>query len=161
MRIERGELIRFVTALVLPLAVGALGGVATSSSVSTWYPALSKPIWTPPGWLFGPVWTLLYILMGIALWLVWRRGIVDREVGVAVTFFGIQLGLNLLWSFLFFGFRSIGLALVEIIVLWILIMLTMIKFYRLKSAAGWLMLPYLFWVTFAMALNASIWWLNR
>lgn len=78
-----------------------------------------------------------------------------------MTFFGIQLGLNLLWSFLFFGFRSIGLALVEIIVLWILIMLTMIKFYRLKSAAGWLMLPYLFWVTFAMALNASIWWLNR
>jgi len=107
------------------------------------------------------VWTLLYVLMGIALWLVWREGIRDRAVRIAVTFFGIQLALNLLWSLLFFGLRSPGIALIEIIILWVMILLTGVKFYRLKPPAGWLMSPYLLWVTFAAALNAAIWWLNR
>lgn len=161
MKIEPKDLARLVVSLVLPLAAGAVGGIATASSVSTWYPTLIRPSWTPPDWLFGPVWTLLYILMGIALWLVWRGGIKDHAARIAVTFFGIQLGLNLLWSVLFFGLRSLGIALIEIIVLWVLILLTAMKFYRLKPPAGWLMSPYLLWVTFATALNAAIWWLNR
>jgi len=161
MKIEPKDLARLVVALALSLAAGAVGGIATASSVSTWYPALIKPAWTPPDWLFGPVWTLLYVLMGIALWLVWREGIRDRAVRIAVTFFGIQLALNLLWSLLFFGLRSPGIALIEIIILWVMILLTGVKFYRLKPPAGWLMSPYLLWVTFAAALNAAIWWLNR
>jgi len=161
MRHETKDLIRLAIALLLPLAVGALGGIATSSSVSTWYPTLDKPIWTPPDWLFGPVWTLLYLLMGIALWLVWRRGVKDHATRVALTFFGVQLGLNLLWSILFFGLRTLGLALLEIVILWVMILLTAVKFHRLRPLAGWLMSPYLLWVTFATALNAVIWWLNR
>jgi tryptophan-rich sensory protein len=141
--------------------VGAVGGIATSSSVSTWYPTLAKPAWNPPNWLFGPVWTLLYILMGVAAWLVWRKGFDAPGVPRALILFGVQLLFNLAWSIVFFGLRSIGWALVEIVAMWVLILVTLVAFYRLRPLAGWLLVPYQLWVTFATALNATIWWLNR
>jgi tryptophan-rich sensory protein len=118
-------------------------------------------VWNPPSWLFGPVWTLLYILMGVAVWLVWRTGFDAPGVRGALILFGVQLLFNLAWSFVFFGMRRIGWALVEIAATWALILATLIAFYRLRPAAGWLLAPYQLWVTFATALNATIWWLNR
>jgi tryptophan-rich sensory protein len=155
------DIVSLVIAVAIPLAVGAVGGIATSSSVSTWFPTLAKPPWNPPNWLFGPVWTLLYILMGVALWLVWRKGLDAAGVRGALILFGVQLLFNLGWSVIFFGLRRTGWALVEIVTTWVLILATLIAFYRLRPAAGWLLAPYQLWVTFATALNASIWWLNR
>lgn len=142
--------------VVLCLAVGALGGWATAQLVADWYPALAKPSWTPPPWLFAPVWTALYILMGIAAWLVWRKG----DARGAMLLFAAQLLLNLAWSFLFFGARSPGLGLLDIIALWIAIA-AMIFAYSFKSrVAAFLMVPYLAWVSFATALNAAVFMLN-
>lgn len=142
--------------VVLCLAVGALGGWATAQSVAEWYPTLAKPSWTPPPWLFAPVWTVLYILMGVSAWLVWKTG----DAKVPMLLFGAQLLLNLAWSFLFFGARSPGLALIDIAALWIAIA-AMIFAYAFRSRlAAFLMVPYLAWVSFAMALNAAIFMLN-
>lgn len=142
--------------VVLCLAVGALGGWATAQSVAEWYPTLAKPSWTPPPWLFAPVWTVLYILMGVSAWLVWKTG----EAKVPMLLFGAQLLLNLAWSFLFFGARSPGLALIDIAALWVAIA-AMIFAYAFRSRlAAFLMVPYLAWVSFAMALNAAIFMLN-
>lgn len=161
MTIRSQDAVSLVMAVGIPLAVGAIGGIATASSVSTWYPTLAKPAWNPPDWLFGPVWTLLYILMGVAAWLVWRQGVDAHGVRGALILFGVQLLFNLAWSVVFFGLRRAGWALIEIVALWILILATLVAFYRLRPAAGWLLLPYQLWVTFATALNASIWLLNR
>ncbi len=142
--------------VVLCLAVGGLGGWATAQSVAEWYPTLAKPSWTPPPWLFAPVWTVLYILMGVAAWLVWKKGTAQGPM----VLFGAQLLLNLAWSFLFFGARSPGLALIDIAVLWIAIA-AMIFAYAFRSRlAAYLMVPYLAWVSFAMALNAAVFMLN-
>jgi tryptophan-rich sensory protein len=140
--------------------VGALAAVATQSSVGVWYPTLAKPGFTPPSWLFGPVWTALYALMGIAVWLVGRRGWHTEGVQHAVGLFVLQLGLNGLWSFAFFGFRSVSGGLVVIVLLWVAIALTLRRFAQLHRAAGWLMVPYLLWVTYAAVLNGTIWWMN-
>lgn len=137
------------------LAAGAVGGWATASSVADWYTTLRKPWFTPPSSVFGPVWTLLYILMGIAAWLVWETG--ERRAMLA---FAAQLALNLVWSLLFFGARSPGLALIDIALLWLAIVVTIVMFARARPLAGWLMVPYLAWVSFAAALNAAIWRLN-
>jgi tryptophan-rich sensory protein len=161
MTIRWQDIVGLIIAIAIPLAVGAVGGIATSSSVSTWYPTLAKPAWTPPSWLFGPVWTLLYILMGVAAWLVWRKGIDAPGVRGALILFGVQLLFNLAWSVVFFGLRRTGWALVEIVATWVLILATLIVFFRLRPLAGWLLVPYQLWVTFATALNAAIWWLNR
>jgi translocator protein len=145
----------------LSLLAGVVGGLATRSSVSTWYPTLQKPAFNPPPWVFGPVWTTLYVLMGVAAWLAWRaagRG-PARERGQRL--FWVQLALNVLWSFLFFGLRSPPLALVEILLLWAAIFATLRAFWRVRPLAGALLLPYLAWVSFATLLNASIAWLNR
>lgn len=155
------DAVGLVIAVVIPLAVGAIGGIATSSSVSTWYPGLAKPAWNPPSWLFAPVWTLLYILMGVAAWLVWRIGTEAPGVRGALILFGVQLLFNLGWSVIFFGMQRIGWALVEIAVTWILILVTTVAFFRLRPTAGWLMVPYELWVTFATLLNGAIWLLNR
>ena len=142
--------------VVLCLAVGGLGGWATAQSVAEWYPTLAKPSWTPPPWLFAPVWTVLYILMGVAAWLVWKAG----NAKGAMLLFGAQLLLNLAWSFLFFGARSPGLALIDIAVLWLAIA-AMIFAYAFRSRlAAYLTVPYLAWVSFAMALNAAVFMLN-
>lgn len=146
--------------LALCLAVSGIGGAITRTSVSGWYQGLSKPWFNPPDWVFAPVWISLFILMGVSAWLVWRRtGF--RRGHVPLALFGTQLALNLAWSGLFFGIRSVGWALGEIVALWIAILLTVISCYRVSMAAGLLLVPYLLWSSFAVALNASIWWLNR
>ncbi len=121
-----------------------------------WYQGLEKPSWNPPSWVFGPVWTLLYILMGIAVWLVWK----ERGFSTGVYLFIAQLVLNAVWSWLFFGLNRPDLAFYEIVVLWLLILLTMMVFWRVRPAAGALFIPYLLWVSFASVLNHTLWKLN-
>lgn len=129
-------------------------------SVDGWYVTLNKPSWNPPSWLFGPVWTLLYIMMAIAAWLVWRKGgwALQRW---PLSLFVIQWLLNAIWTPLFFGMHLIGLALVDIVLLWIAIVATLAAFWRVSRPAAWLLVPYLMWVSFATALNFAIWQLNR
>jgi benzodiazapine receptor len=161
MRLQVSDIVSLVVAVVIPLVVGGLGGVATASAIPTWYRDLNQPSWNPPNWVFGPVWTLLYILMGVAAWLVWRLGWDNPQVRVALAIFGVQLLLNLFWSLIFFGLRSPGWAVLEIIILWGFILATTVQFYRLESVAGLLLVPYQLWVTFAALLNATVWQLNR
>jgi tryptophan-rich sensory protein len=141
------------------LLAGAIGGIATSSSVETWYPGLRKPPWNPPAFVFGPVWTFLYITMGVSAWLVWRRRR-DGSIRLPMTLFGLQLVLNTAWSLIFFGLRAPGLAALEIVLLWLAIAATAWSFARVSRAAAWLLAPYLAWVTFAVLLNGAIWRLN-
>ena len=148
--------------VVTCIAVGYLSGMVTRSAVITWFPTLVKPSFNPPSWVFAPVWSTLYIMMGIAAGLVWSRIDFQREaVRKALLFFVIQLVLNALWSLLFFGLHNPLLALIEIVLLWLMIYETYIKFGKIDKIAGSLFVPYLFWVSFASVLNASIWWLNR
>jgi benzodiazapine receptor len=145
--------------LLLSLAVMGIGGAVTAGSVDTWYPTLAKPAFNPPNWVFGPVWGVLYILMAVAGWRVWRT---DRTLdrSEALTAFGLQMALNLGWSVLFFGFRLIGTALVEIVLLLAAIIVTAVLFWRIDRPAGVLLLPYIAWVGFAAILNVALWWLN-
>ncbi|MBL8792016.1 MAG: tryptophan-rich sensory protein [Rhizobiales bacterium] len=138
------------------LAVGSLGGLVTMTPVVEWYPTLAKPSWTPPSWVFGPVWTVLYVMMAVAAWLVWRAG----EAKTALLLFFAQLLLNLAWSFLFFGARSPGLGLIEIVFLWLAVAATIFAFSFRSRIAAFLMVPYLMWVSFATALNAAIYMMN-
>jgi len=137
-----------------------IAAVATQSGVATWYPTLTKPGFTPPNWLFGPVWTTLYAMMGVAAVLVWWKRSDDTTSQRALFLFVIQLVLNGGWSFAFFGARSPTLGLVVIAALWIVLAWTTERFFRIRAAAGWLLVPYLLWVTYAGALNLSIWMLN-
>ena len=157
----RQSLAALAAALLLPLAVGALGALATSISVRSWYPTLVRPSFAPPSWLFGPVWTTLYIMMGIASWLVWREGLARPDVRSALALYGVQLGFNLAWSWFFFGLRQPLLALLDIVILLVLVALTVGRFAPVSRTAAGLMLPYLVWVAFATALNGAFWWLNR
>ncbi len=143
----------------LCLLISAVGGAVTLTSVNTWYQELIKPSFTPPDWIFSPVWLTLYLLMGISAWLVWRE---TRSKSKKLPFFvfGVQLALNLTWSFIFFGARSIGWALIEISFLWVAIAINIFLFWRIKNLAGWLLVPYILWVSFAIILNASIFELN-
>jgi len=141
-------------------AVGASGSVVTASSVKTWYPGLLKPPGTPPSWVFAPVWSILYLLMATAAWLVWRQPI--REgVRLALALFVAQLILNGLWSFVFFGLRRPGAALIEIVVLLATIAMTAMRFAEFSSLALWLMIPYATWILYASYLNFGIWLLNK
>lgn len=153
--------IKLMVAVAVPLAIGGLSGLATAKGVETWYPTLAKPSFNPPAWVFGPAWTLLYILMGVALFLVWRQGLNTPGVRVALIAFAVQLVLNALWSIIFFGLQSPGWAFVEIVLLWLAIVVTLWTFWRVVPAAGWLLAPYLAWVSFATVLNGSIWILNK
>ena len=145
--------------LLICFAVAAAGSAVTSTSVGDWYQALDKPWFTPPDWLFAPVWTALYALMAIAAWRVWRAsGFLPARW--ALLAFVVQLGLNLGWSVLFFGVNSIGAALVEIIALLVAIVVTLVLFFRIDRLAGLLLLPYALWVAYAVLLNASVWFLN-
>lgn len=152
---------KLIIAIAIPLLVGGLSGIATARGVRDWYPMLVKPPFNPPSWIFGPVWTLLYILMGVAAYLVWRQGWERDTVKLALVLFALQLLLNGLWSVLFFGSRSPGLAFAEIILLWVAIAATLVVFWGVRPLAGALLLPYEAWVTFAAVLNGSIWILNR
>ena len=151
---------QFIVSILIPQVAGLIGARFTTPQIPTWYASLRKPVFTPPSAVFGPVWTLLFLLMGIALYLVWRRGIGVSEVKVALIAFGFQLVLNVLWSFLFFGLRSPFWGLVDILALFCAILLTIVLFFRISTTAGILLLPYLLWVSFASILNAAIWRLN-
>lgn len=139
--------------------VAAAIGAAASVNAASFYRELAQPSWAPPSSWFGPVWTVLYAAMGIAAWLVWRRA-GFRRAPAALTLFLVQLGLNVLWSWLFFGWHRGALAFADILVLWVLILATVIAFWRVRPLAGALLVPYLLWVTFAAALNYSVWQLN-
>lgn len=152
---------KLVVSIVACLAAGAIGSIFTRQTITTWYATLEKPAFQPPNWLFAPVWTLLYVLMGVAAFLVWRKGLENRQVKIALIAFLIQLVLNALWSVVFFGLESPVYGLIVIAVLWAAILFTTLSFYRISRVAGGLMLPYLLWVTFAAVLNESIWLLNR
>jgi translocator protein len=152
---------KLVVSIVACLAAGAIGSVFTRRAIPTWYAALEKPPFTPPNWLFAPVWTLLYILMGVSAFLVWCVGLENRKVKIALVVFLIQLVVNALWSVVFFGMESPFFGLIVISILWITILATVIMFFRISRVASVLMWPYLLWVSFALILNASIWLLNR
>lgn len=148
----------FLGWLAISFAAAAIGGVA-SANAGEFYQALARPAWAPPAWLFGPVWSVLYLLMGTAAWLVWReQGF--RGAGMALWLFLIQLAVNALWTWLFFVWHQGALAFVEIIILWALILATLVAFWRVRPLAGILLLPYLAWVTFAAALTYATWRLN-
>jgi len=147
--------------IAICLAVGFIGSIATMPNLPSWYAALNKPAFTPPNWLFGPAWTTLYVLMGMAAALVWNKGWEKRAVKAAIYIFALQLALNFAWSFIFFGQHWILAALIEIIILWLAIIWCIIAFGRVSRLAGWLLAPYILWVSFASVLNLSIWLLNR
>lgn len=149
--------------IALPVVVGGLSGVATASGLGSWYAGIVKPPFNPPSWVFGPVWTLLYLLMGYSSWRVYGTfgGFGAFATSIPGSIYLTQLMLNFSWSFLFFGFRRPDLAFAEILVLWLAILLMIRLFWLRDPLAGWLQVPYLLWVTFASVLNGSIWWLNR
>ena len=154
------KIVRLVVAVAIPLIAGFLGSVFTMPSIPTWYAAINKPAWNPPNWIFGPVWTILFILMGIALWLIWEKGLDKIQVRTAVNIFSAQLVLNIVWSLLFFGLHSPFWAFIEIIALWLMILWTIIAFYRLDKTAGLILIPYILWVSFASFLNFTVMRLN-
>ncbi|MDD5152597.1 MAG: tryptophan-rich sensory protein [Candidatus Pacebacteria bacterium] len=152
-------------ALIVSIAIcefaGIVGSFFTFSEIPTWYATITKPAINPPSWVFGPVWTTLFFLMGISAFLVWRKMETNREdVKMALSIFGFQLILNTLWSIIFFGMHNIGLALAEIVVLWLAIVWTIVEFYKLSRASAYLLLPYIVWVTFAGYLTYNLWVLN-
>jgi len=148
---------RLIISILVCLGAAVLGSLVTTPALRPWYAGLSKPRWTPPNWLFGPVWTILFVMMAVAAWLVWEKmGLKSAPMQL----FLLQLLLNVAWSALFFGLRSPGLAFGEIVLLWLAILATSLGFWRAVPAAGWLLLPYLVWVGYAAALNFSIWRLN-
>lgn len=151
--------LHLLVGIVLCESVGLIAGLATQTSVSSWYPTLTKPTFTPPDWLFAPVWITLYALMGIALVLVWWRRSEPDRTRALILFVG-QLVLNGAWSFAFFGARSVGLGLATIVALWGVLAWTVERFFHIRALAGWLLVPYLVWVTYAVALNAALWILN-
>lgn len=157
---------RLAASLALTTFAASLGSLATSSSIYTWYASINKPTFNPPNWLFGPVWTVLFIMMAIAFFLVWNQGAEKKKDKnkdyrkSALLFFSIQLAANVLWSFVFFFFQNPGMAFLEIMVLWLTIILVIYYFENLNRLAAWLMIPYLFWVSFAAFLNFVIWQMN-
>lgn len=161
---------KLILSIALPLLAGFLGSLTTITGEGSWYMTLNKPSFNPPGWLFGPVWTVLYILMGISAYLIWVKintsnnrpfdKLRDRKSKNALIFFWVQLVLNATWSWAFFGAQNPRLAFLNIVILWIFILLTIIKFYRIDRRASYLLIPYILWVSFASMLNYFIWMLN-
>ncbi len=151
--------IKLIISILLPLSVGAVAGMFTSQAVPTWYASLNRPSFSPPNWVFGPVWTSLYILLGISFFLIWKEE-ASKERDLAIKVFSIQMLLNFAWSFLFFYFNLIGAALIEIILLWTSIAAMIYLFYKIKPVAAYMNIPYLLWVSFATILNAGYYFLN-
>jgi tryptophan-rich sensory protein len=155
-----GKAVFFLFFLISAQLAGLVGSIFTAQSVDTWYVTLNKPVFNPPNWLFGPVWICLYLFMGIAAYLVWKKGADKKKARKAVGFYFIHLLLNAAWSVIFFGLRDPFLAFITIIILWIMILIVMGKFSKFSDAAFYLMIPYILWVTFAGVLNYFIWKLN-
>ncbi len=151
---------KLIIAVGVSELAGIIGSVFTVSAIPNWYAGLMKPVLNPPSWVFGPTWTTLYALMGVAAFLIWKTGWEKREVRMALGAFGIQLFLNAVWSVIFFGLHSPGWALVDIAALWLAIVWTMIVFYKISKPAAYLLIPYILWVSFASYLNYAIWTLN-
>lgn len=154
------NILRLIIAIVICEGAGVVGSLFTTPSIATWYASLTKPSFNPPGWIFGPVWTTLFLLMGISAFLVWNKGLNHNNVKIALIIFGFQLLLNILWSVLFFGYHLPGAAFIEIIFLWLAILATIIAFFRISHPSAWLLIPYVLWVSFASILNFYIWRLN-
>ncbi|SHJ61435.1 TspO/MBR family protein [Aquimarina spongiae] len=154
------KLFRIGIAVVLCLLIGFLSSIATKTSIDTWYQTLNKPSFTPPNWLFGPVWAILYIMMGVAAGIVWSKGFYHKWVKIALYHFGFQLLLNAAWSIFFFGLQNPLIALLDIIALFILLFFTIRWFKVVNKTAAYLLIPYIAWVAFATALNFGIWRLN-
>jgi benzodiazapine receptor len=156
----RNGIFQLVISLIVCQFAGFIGSVFTMPAIPTWYVSLNKPPFTPPNWLFSPVWIFLFVLMGISAFLVWSKGFGDKRVRIALSIFAVQLILNILWSAVFFGFRSPLAGLIEIAILWIAIWLTILNFFKVSKTAGLLLMPYILWVSFAAVLNFFIWRLN-
>ena len=156
---ERTRWAGLIFFIILCLAAGGLGALATTPEIEGWYQTLEKPSWNPPAWVFGPVWTLLYLLMAIAAWVVWKPA-GYKAAAMPLNLFGLQLLLNLAWSWIFFHYHQSGIAFLDIDLLWLSIVGTTVAFFRRSLLAGWLMVPYLAWVSFAAVLNFAIWRLN-
>jgi tryptophan-rich sensory protein len=151
--------LKLIISLILPLAAGYIASAFTAQSITGWYYLLQKPSFNPPNWLFAPVWTTLYIMMGISLYLVWKQSY-KRNISFELNLFLFQLVLNILWTIIFFGLNEIFIAFLEILLLWVSIIICIIYFYRINKTAAYLMVPYIFWVSFASILTFSIWKLN-
>jgi len=154
------NIVKLLVSIVACQGAGVIGSVFTTPAIPNWYAAIEKPAFTPPSWLFAPAWITLYLLMAIAAFLIWRKGLGEEGVKTALVIFLVQLVLNALWSVVFFGLQSPLYGMVVILLLWVAILLTIIKFFKLSTAAGALLLPYILWVSFASILNISIWVLN-
>ena len=157
---KRREFVGLAVCIFVVFAAAAVGSPFTRHATRTWYQEIDRPVWTPPDWVFGPVWSVLYVMMAVAAWLVWRKG-GFRAQRLGLGLFAAQLVLNAAWTPIFFGLKAFGLAFAEIVLLWCAILATIIVFWRVKRAAAWLMTPYLAWVTYASTLNFGVWWLNR
>jgi len=151
--------LKLIIAILLPMVVGGLSGFLTANAIGTWYTTLNQPSFNPPNWVFGPVWTTLYLIMGISLYRIWRLP-VSEERNKAIGIFALQMTLNFFWSLIFFKWHLIGLALVEIILMWLMIAAMIHHFRKLDAAAGYMNIPYLLWVSFASVLNGAYFILN-
>jgi tryptophan-rich sensory protein len=149
---------KLILSLVIPQVVAGLSGYFTITGIGSWYRQINKPSWNPPDWVFGPVWTTLYIMMGIALYLVWKSELKNKKN--AITQWSIQLLFNFFWSIIFFNLHQPGWAFAELVLLWVFILLTIVAFSKISKVAAWLLVPYIAWVTFAGILNYTIWQLN-
>ena len=156
----KNNFLKLIVAIVFAQTAGFVGSIFTTPAISGWYAELQKPNFNPPSWVFAPVWTMLFLLMGIAAFLIWKKGLADKKIKIALGFFVGQLILNTLWSIIFFGLSSPGGALVEIIFLWFMILFTIIYFAKISRLAAWMLVPYILWVSFAAYLNYVIWLLN-
>jgi tryptophan-rich sensory protein len=152
---------KFIIAILLCEMVGITSGLLASASNNTWFDSLKKPTWNPPGYLFGPVWTTLYLMMGISLGIIWTNKTTELRKRSAYFLFGLQLFLNFWWSIIFFKFHSPAVALLDILLMVIVITMTIVSFSKFSKPAAWLLVPYIAWVLFATALNFTIWNLNR
>ena len=157
----RLKIIPLVLSIGVCFLAAGIGSRFTTSAIDTWYTTLQKPFFNPPNWIFGPVWTLLYLIMGISLYIVWIAKVEKKAKLQGITFFFIQLALNVLWSILFFGLKSPSAAFVGIVLLWLAIFLTIKNFLKISMFAGWFLIPYIAWVSLASVLNLSIIILNR
>jgi len=154
------KILKLVVSILICQGVGVMGAFFTSPAIPTWYATLEKPRFNPPNWLFAPVWTILFLLMGVSLYLIWSKGLENKKAKTALFIFVLQLILNILWSILFFGLQSPLYAFIEIIILWLAILLTIISFFKISKTSAYLLLPYMLWVSFAAILNFSIMIIN-
>lgn len=157
---KANQIVKLIISILLPLGIGGIAGMFTTQAIPGWYSMLNQPSFNPPNWVFGPVWTTLYTIMGISLFMIWKLD-TGKQRNQAILIFMVQLFLNFGWSFFFFYFKMIGVALINIVALWIMIVIMLIRFYKIKPLAAYINIPYLLWVTFATALNVAYFFLNR